>query len=154
MEMLKYIFSGLVVISGFVEIAPIKINPISSALKWIGSKLTQELNDKIKQQEERQRTEMEKLGKDIESLKEDMRSVKLQQAQDEVDLIRTEILQFGYSLRKKEKHTKSQFEQIITLKTKYDHIIEKYELDNGVLELEYEFIERIYKKCQDEGTFL
>lgn len=136
MNIIQYILAAFAGLSVFVEIVPIKINPISSILKWVG----RQINEDIKEQLQRLQSKVDVLEN--------------QRAQDEVDQIRNEILKFGKSCRNKEKHTKKQFEQIIYLYKKYEDLVEEYEIDNGVLEIEYDYIINVYKRCLLEGAFL
>ena len=73
---------------------------------------------------------------------------------NEKDRIRHEVLSFANSCRKKERHTKDEFDHIITLKAKYDVLLKKTGDSNGVFDLEYEFIREIYATCQRENSFL
>lgn len=136
MNVTQYILAVIAALSVFVEFVPIKINPISSILKWIGK----QINEDIKEQ--------------LQELQSKVDTLEMQEAQNEVDQIRNEILKFGKSCRNKEKHTQKQFEQIIYLYKKYEDLVEKYQIDNGVLEIEYDYILEIYKRCQREGAFL
>lgn len=136
MDIVKWILAGLAILGTCFEIAPIKINPISFIFKWIGNKLMAEVIEQLKEVQNK------------------VNALELQAAQDEVDKIKSEILKFGKSCRNKEKHTQKQFEQIIYLNKKYEDLVKKYNIDNGVLEIEYEYILSIYKRCQHEGTFL
>ncbi len=135
-RLVQLIIAGVVALSGLIEITPIKINPISTLLKWIGDRLTGDMRQQLM---------------DIRSKVDDMEK---QLATDEVDKIRNDMLKFGRECRKKEQHTKKQFEQIIYLYKKYEDLVEKYDIDNGVLELEYDYIVSVYKRCLQEGAFL
>lgn len=73
---------------------------------------------------------------------------------NEKDRIRYEVLGFANSCRKKERHTKDEFDHIITLKDKYDRLLIKTDDKNGVFDAEYTFIREIYAECQRENSFL
>ena len=73
---------------------------------------------------------------------------------NEKDRIRYEVLGFANSCRKKERHTKDEFDHIITLKDKYDRLLIKTDDKNGVFDAEYTFILEIYAECQRENSFL
>lgn len=136
MKILQYMMAGITAVSIFVEFVPIKISPISWVLKWIGKQINQDIKEQLQE------------------LQNKVDTLEMQEVQNEVDQIRNEILKFGKSCRNKEKHTQKQFEQIIYLYKKYEDLVEKYKIDNGVLEIEYDYILEIYKRCQREGTFL
>lgn len=120
----------------FVEITPIKINPISSLLKYCGSKLNEDLRKDIKEM----KSDIEKLDNKVDA--------------NEIDRIRWEILDFSNSCRNKRKHTRDEFLHIIDLNQKYHKIINEKGIENGQIDIEYEFIEKIYKKCLENNTFL
>lgn len=68
--------------------------------------------------------------------------------------IREHILDFANSCMNKRKHTKSEFEAIIEENAQYEELVKKYRIKNDVYKEDYEFIMKIYHKCQDEGSFL
>jgi len=45
----NHIWTLVVVLSVFIEIVPIKWNPLSSIFKWIGKKITSETTKELKQ---------------------------------------------------------------------------------------------------------
>ena len=114
---------GLAVIAslGLVEFTPIKINPLSKLLKWVGDKVNGEMIKRI-----------DKLEQNVDT--------------NEMDRIRWEVLDFANSCRNGRKHTKDEFEHIITLVKKYENLLEKCGKENGVFELEYEYIKQLYQQ--------
>lgn len=68
--------------------------------------------------------------------------------------IRSHILDFANSCFNKRRHTKREFENIIDENSRYEELIEKYEIKNNVYKEDYDFIIKIYHKCQEEGSFL
>lgn len=68
--------------------------------------------------------------------------------------IRAHVLDFANSCMNKRKHTKLEFENIIDENKQYKALVEKYKIENDVYKEDYEFIMKIYHRCQDEGTFL
>lgn len=114
------------VIGMFIQVTPqIRLNPLG----WLGDKI----NSKIMKRVET-----------VERMVDD----------NEKDRIRHEILSFANSCRKKGRHTKDEFDHIITLKGKYDALLKKTGDSNGVFDAEYDFIREIYAKCQRENDFL
>ena len=110
---------------GLIEVTPVKINPLSKILKWIGDRVNGEMLKRIT-----------KLEQDVNT--------------NEMDRIRWEVLDFANSCRNTRRHTKDEFEHIITLVKKYEGLLEKCGKENGVFELEYEYIKELYQK----GDFL
>lgn len=71
-----------------------------------------------------------------------------------VRTIRSHVLDFANSCFNKRKHTKREFENIIDENAKYEELVRKYELKNNVYKEDYDFIMKVYHKCQEEGSFL
>ena len=119
----------ITILSVFFEFAPIKLNPIAALLRWIGKKMFEPFDSRL-----------DGLEKSID--------------ENEIDRIRWEVLDFANSCRNGRRHTKEEFDHIISQNDKYHKLLEKYELENGVFDAEYAYILRLYKKCQDENDFL
>ena len=126
----------LVALSAFIEITPIKINPISAFMRWIGKAI----NGPVL--------------KELASQKETMVELRDVVDDNEIDRIRWEILDFANSCRQGKKHTLDEFVHIIELNEKYHKILDRRDLTNGRIDLEYHFIEKIYKECQEKNNFL
>lgn len=132
-EILNWIWSNIwqiiVILSLFIEITPIKWNPLSSAFKWLGRKLTARIED-----------DLAAIHKEIE--------------ENEKDRIRWEILDFANSCRNGRRHTKDEYQHIMTLNDKYIKLLEKTHDKNGVFEAEYEYIKKLYAERQMKNDFL
>lgn len=133
----------LVGLSAFIEITPIKINPVSAIFRWIGDKINAPLIERIDAIAQTQNVQQQKL-------------VELQDSMDdnEIDRIRWEILDFANSCRNGRMHTQDEFIHIISLNTKYHDILAKRDLTNGLIDLEYSYIEKLYQKCSEKNSFL
>ena len=129
----KEILLGL---SVTVEIAPIKINPWSALLKWIGRIINDDVVTRLQRLEERADAQRKSID------------------ENEMDRIRWEVLDFANACRNHVRHTKDEFQHIISLNTKYHHLLEKYEQKNGVFDAEYEYILELYKELQHNNEFL
>lgn len=126
-----------------VEFSKIKINPLSAILSWLGGRINGPLIEKI-----------DALDKKQDEQKKSMEELRDAQDDNEIDRIRWEILEFARSCRNKEKHSLEQFTHIIDLNQKYHRTLERRNLENGQIDLEYNYIVQIYKKCQEENSFL
>lgn len=124
-------YAALIVAVGsiFFEVSKIKVNPISFVLRWVGKRMFEPVNGKLNAME-----------KAID--------------ENEIDRIRWEVLDFANSCRNKRRHTKDEFDHIISQNDKYHKLLDKYDMENGVFDAEYAYILRLYKKCQDENDFL
>lgn len=132
----KHLWEIVLVLSVFIQITPIKINPWSTLFKWVGKLITADTR------------------KDIADLKNMVSKQQHTIYDNEKDRIRFTVLDFANSCRNNRRHTKDEFEYIIKLKSKYDDLLQQTGDKNGVFELEYEYILKLYKKCQDENDFL
>lgn len=132
----KNIWAILLALSALIQITPIKINPWSAIFRWIGDKANHDLKEKINNID----------GKVDELSK--------QRKEDEKDRIRWEILDFANSCRNGRKHTKDEYLHIIELNTKYKKLLKETDDENGVFEVEYGYIQKLYKERQEKNDFL
>lgn len=115
--------------SCLIEIAPVKVNPLSAILKWIGKKINAETLERI-----------DGLEKNMD--------------QNEIDRIRYEVLNFATSCRQDVMHTQDEFEHIIALNGKYTRLLKKHDKENGVFEAEYAYILELYRERQRKNDFV
>lgn len=139
----QYWFATLISCSCLIEIVPIKINPISSLLKWVGEKTNEASNKKIVE-----------IATRLTSVEESQKTLNKSVDQNEIDRIRYEVLEFANTCRNGRKHTRDEFLHIIALTDKYKKLLEKYDLTNGVFEAEYKYILSLYQTCQLNNDFL
>ena len=127
---------ALAIVGSLVEITPIKFNPISAILRWLGKRLNSAISEQV------------------EALSEKQDILRDTVDDNEIDRIRWEILDFANSCRNGRKHTMEEFDHVIELNTKYHAILKRRNLTNGKIDLEYAYIESLYKRCQQENSFL
>lgn len=121
---------GWIALAGvFVDISPIKFNPISGILRWIGTKMTGDIRN------------------DLADLRQDFDG-------QQMNSIRSDVLRFADSCLKGEKHTKEEFDHIINLNKQYEELVKKYRIKNDVYKESYEYIMRIYRRRLDKRDFL
>lgn len=123
-------------LSIFIEITPIKINPITACLKWIAD----ELNKETKEQLSDVSSQLTDISGRINML--------------EINDMRSKILDFSNSCLNERKHTKDEFEHIIDLHTQYVETISKYHMKNGRVDLAFQYISDLYKSSLQENSFL
>lgn len=126
----------LLIFSIFIQITPVKWNPVSSFVKWVGKLLTHELNEKLKNVED-----------SVDEIKTDIDA-------NEKDRIRWEILAFANSCRNGINHSHDEFRHIADLHDKYVELLERTGDQNGVFTTEYDWIQSVYKKKLDQNDFL
>lgn len=136
-------FLVLMVVSVFVEVTPIKFNPVTFVIQ-LPAKIMAWLSKAINAPVLAELAKQEKTMSEIRDVVDD----------NEIDRIRWEILDFANSCRLHKKHTLDEFVHIIELNAKYHAILERRDLKNGRIDLEYSFIKKVYQQCQEENSFL
>lgn len=148
----------LVVFSLFFEISKIKLNPITALMNRILRPIKKEIEDV--------KTELNTSIDDLQNeIKLEIESIKLEQANakstinqliesnemSEISRIRWEIIEFSNSISNDIKHTKDEYRHIKDEAKRYHILIEKYELDNGIIDEEMTKINERYEKNKN-GT--
>ena len=124
-----HIVAVLVTLSVFIQIAPIKINPWSSLIKWIGKMLNGNLQQQVIE-----------LSNTID--------------ENEKDRIRWQVLDFANSCRNGRRHTRDEFQHIMTLNDKYAELLKRTNDKNGYFDEEYKYIKELFRECQNKNNFL
>lgn len=132
-QIIGRIAGALAALSVFVEITPVKINPISSVLRWIGKQMTKELIDK-----------MDTLDKKVNALEK----------ADAVDC-RVRILTFADEIRRGVRHSKETFDQSLSDIDVYERYCAEHPdfLNNRTVAAKAKILEA-YSKCMDDNDFL
>lgn len=130
------ILTIVVFLSIFIEITPIKINPISAIFKWIGEVTNKDIKEKLNSMS----IKMDDVSKRIDII--------------EINDMRSTILDFANSCMNQRKHTKEEFEHIIDLHTQYEEKISEKGIKNGRMELAFKYISDLYTRCLNENSFL
>ena len=68
--------------------------------------------------------------------------------------IRAHVLDFANSCMNGRRHTQKDFDNIFEENKEYEALIKKHRIKNNRYKNDYEFIEKCYKKCQEENSFL
>ena len=131
-----HIVAVLLTLSVFIQIAPIKINPWSSLIRWIGKTLNAHLQTQVADL----KTAVQKISNDID--------------ENEKDRIRWQVLDFASSCRDGRLHTKDEFQHIIALNDKYQKLLQKTNDSNGYFDEQYKYIQNIYHKRQEKNDFI
>lgn len=116
---LGQIFGGvagfLAFLSIFIEISPIKFNPISSFLKWFGRKTNQELQDEITE-----------IKSEVAGLQDKVQKIEDTDDERNAILCRVRILRFGDEVRRGIKQSQESFDQVLSDMDVYDHYCDKH----------------------------
>jgi len=131
------------ILSTFIEVSKIKINPWSSLFRWIGSKMMADV-----------KKELQEIKKEQETLAKKQEELCRERALDAMDAVKAEIFRFYNECQKNQRHSEGEFNHIIQQNEKYEKLVEETGETNGVYEMEFKYIMTIYKKCQREKDFL
>ena len=132
----NHLWSIIIIVSIFIQITPIKINPWSALFKWIGKAITNDACGKI-----------DGLISKIDKIENDVKT-------NEKDRIRWEILDFANSCRNNRRHTRDEFQHIVALNDKYKRLLKETNDTNGVFEVEYNYIQDNYAERLEKNDFL
>lgn len=132
----NHLWTIIIIISVFIQITPIKINPWSAFFKWIGKQVTGNACSKI-----------DGLIEKVDKIENDVKT-------NEKDRIRWEILDFANSCRNNRKHTRDEFQHIVALNDKYTNLLKESNDRNGVFEVEYNYIQDQYAEKLAKNDFL
>jgi len=119
-----------------IQISPIKIDPWTLVFKKLGDWI----NGDIKQ-------ELIELKKNSDELKRDFEETK---AQDK----RWHILSFANSCRNGKRHSKDEWEHLITELREYEEYTKRKNIPNGVFEEDAKYLRSLYQKISMENDFL
>lgn len=150
----QYIIPIAFILSWVIQITPIKFNPWTKLFKWIGKLITEDTDKNIKQLIKKT-TELESTITQVQNdFKTETVAIRKGIDENEKDRIRWEVLDFANSCRNGRRHTKDEFQHIITLNDKYKTLLEKTNDKNGVFEVEYQYILNLYNRQLKEDDFL
>lgn len=143
----KYGVQVVLILSVFIQISPIKINPWSKLFKWIGKIITEESNKKIDSLE----TSIIETNNKVEL---ETTAIKASINENEKDRIRWEVLDFANSCRNGRLHTEEEFKHVISLNDKYTILLKLTNDKNGVFESNYKYIKELYEERLKTNDFL
>jgi len=124
-------------LSIFIEIAPIKINPISKFLKWLGKKINSDVIEKV------------------DALEKEVMEMRQENEQQVAINCRYRILRFGDEVLHDVRHSKDHFEQILLDINAYERYCDKHvHFKNNITQTTTEIILERYKKCMADKDFL
>lgn len=121
----------------------IKWNPWKSFFCWVGNLLTKDV-----------KSELAVIKKDVEGMKKEQERQAREMDENEMDTIRTTVLDFANSCRLKRRHTKEEFDHIFALNDKYQKLLQKTGQQNGRFEEAFDFIRDLYRNCMEQNDFL
>lgn len=134
----------LLILSTLIEVTPIKWNPISSLLGWVGKKTNSELMGRV-----------DALGGKVAKLEDKVKGLEDSNDERNAILCRVRILRFGDELRRGIRHSQDSFDQVLSDMDVYDDYCDKHPgFKNNKTVVTQAKIREEYSRCIDENDFL
>ena len=89
----------------------------------------------------------------LDSIQKQLKQLEAEMSRNEVKRIRWEILDFYRSCQIGIRHTQEEFDHIVEIHGEYDELLKSLGETNGKIDLAYQYIMAVYKKCQMERDF-
>ena len=125
------------------EVPKWKLKPFTALFNWISGMIIKPVVAEI----DVTKKKIDDLTKEVEALKKDVDT-------NEMDTIRSAVLDFANTCRNGRGHSKEEFDHIIAPNDKYEQLLGKYGIRNGVYEVDYRFILGERDRCQRENSYL
>lgn len=151
-QILGYLATAFAVVCSIIEFnKKLKWNPISSVLKWIGTRTNVELLDELKDVKSKV-TDVE--GR-VESLEHTVNRIDEDADRRDAVQCRVRILRFGDELRINHQHSKDSFDQVLSDLDQYDRYCEAHpNFRNNQTAATRERILNVYNKRLSENDFI
>jgi hypothetical protein len=124
-------------VSVFIEITPVKINPVSKFLAWLGRKINSEVIAKV------------------DRLETEVQAMRKADGEQEAINCRYRILRFGDEVKHGTRHSQEHFEQILADIDDYEIYCKDHkDFKNNKTKVTTERILDVYRKCVETDDFL
>lgn len=149
----------ILVVSVFIEITPIKINPIQKILKLIGKQLNSSMETKLEDFKKEVNEKFTELKEEQLAQRDTLNKIVMDQENKEISRLRWEIIDFDNSILNRMKHSRSQYRHILDDAAKYERMVQQcksereIELSHRVKE-SIEHIKEYYEEKRDDHTLL
>ena len=142
---------AIAVLSALIEFVPIKLNPISDFLNWVGKRTNKELDGRIKELDGR----IEDLEGKVSHISSKQESIGASMLEQDAINCRIRILRFSDEIRRGVRHSQESFDQTLSDITKYKKYCEEHpDFENEKTVMANERIKKAYDKCMDDNDFL
>lgn len=132
-----------IIIASLLQFSKININPWDAILGWIGNKLNAKMNKRL-----------DLMDKEIARLNDSLKGHISESEEKSLQDTRRDILDFANACMNGRKHTKEQFDFVISECDNYESYIESKNIKNGVVTSAIKEIRRLNDKCIQENSFL
>lgn len=139
MEFIEVLLANPVALVGaitVIEIVPIKINPWRWLFQWIGNVVNAE-----------DRKNITDIQKELKELKRDFEENKAQEK-------RWHILDFVNDCRLGTKHTREEWNHVLSELADYESYVERKKIPNGVIEEDSKYLRELFQECNRDNKFL
>lgn len=134
----------IALLSIFIEFTPIKFNPVSVFLNWIGRRTNRELFAKIDDLEEK-----------INGIDDHQKALEADIEKRDAINCRVRILRFSDEIRRKIKHSQESFDQVLDDLDVYEkYCVAHPEFKNNKTMSAKERIKAAYDGCMEQDDFL
>lgn len=129
---------GFILLGGItlVQVTPIKIDPWTKLIKWLGQLLSGHLQ------------------KQLDDLTSDMMCIKRDLDNKVTNDMRWNILDFSNSCKNGRQHTREEWHHVISQLAEYEELIESKKFVNGVMVEESKYLKELYQERNQKNDFL
>ncbi len=139
------------IIIGIVfEVPKWKLKPFTALFRWIGRAFNRPIMDEIKAVD----TKVDNIKSELDNVKANVAVLSKDVDMNEMDQIRSIVLDFSNSCRNGRGHTQEEYNHIIGLNDKYEALLKKHDIKNGVYEAGYKFVVEENERCKRENSYL
>lgn len=118
-----------------IQIVPVKVDPWTYILKWVGSVI----NGGVKAQ--------------IMALDKKIDKTRKMAEEDRAEEMRWDIREFAEGCKHGEHHTKEEWRHVIAQLERYEAYVKKYNIVNGVIKEETKYLRRLYETRNTKNDF-
>ena len=155
----NHIIEIIIFLSIFLEVAKVKVSPLSFLGKLFFKSIRKEIADfreetkkEIADLRQDLTLQIESLRNDQEKEKEAINDLIKSNEMAEISRIRWEIIEFSNSLENGQLHVRDEYRHIKDDHKKYEALIEKYELENGITSEEMDKINKHYEENKNTSS--
>lgn len=138
-----------------IDLMPwIHINPVRAIFKYIGNVAGKYIAGIVNRSLDGVRVELDKQNNQIRNIAHGLLDMSDRFDKKELEDIRWEILDFGNKIRRMENYSKEAWDHIISQHDYYEKVIEEKGLENGKMDMTYEYIMKRYREHMENNDFV
>ena len=138
-----------------IDLMPwIHINPVRTIFKYIGNVTGKYIAGIVNRSLDGVRVELDKQNNQIRNIAHGLLDMSDRFDKKELEDIRWEILDFGNKIRRRENYSKEAWDHINSPHDYYEKAIEENGLENGKMDMTYEYIMKRYREHMENNDFV